>query len=358
MGLKNALIIFGGVSSEHDISLLSATSVIRNIPKEKYLVHMLGITKQGQMYLYTGDYESLADDKWLSDPALLKKALISPDRSDHGIIVFEESGHSLLKIDVAFPVLHGKNGEDGTMQGLLTISGIPFVGCGSMASAICMDKAMTNSICDVVGIEQAKWKYSTKHDYEKNPSAFVDECADYLGFPCFVKPANAGSSVGINKAADRESLARDLEYAFSFDSRVVVEEGIDGREVECAVLGNDDPIAGAVGEIVPLHDFYDYEAKYVDDSTKLIIPAEISEEKADEIKELAIKAYKSWGCSGLARVDFFIRKSDGKVLLNEPNTIPGFTNISMYPMLMKEIGIGYPDLIDRLLTLAMERQDI
>ncbi len=355
--MKNVLVIFGGVSSEHDISLLSATSVIRNIPKDKYLVYMLGITKEGQSYLYGGDYENLADDKWLSNSALLKKALISSDRKDHGILVFDDEGYSLVHIDVCFPVLHGKNGEDGTMQGLLTISGIPYVGCNVMSSAVCMDKAMTNSICDVVGIKQAKWKYTTKYVFYENPDSFIEECADYLGFPCFVKPANAGSSVGINKSYDKKSLFEDLEYAFRFDERVVVEETVDGRELECAVLGNEEPIAGAIGEIVALHDFYDYDAKYVDDSTKLFVPADIPEEKADEIQAVAIKAYKNLACSGLARIDFFLRNSDGEILLNEPNTIPGFTNISMYPMLMKEIGIEYTDLIDRLLMLAMERQN-
>lgn len=353
--MKNALILFGGVSSEHDISLLSATSVLRNIPRDKYNVYMMGITKDGKSYLYTGDFENLEKDGWLKDEAKLQKAVISSSRADHGIIVFSENGYENIYIDVCFPVMHGKNGEDGTMQGLLAVAGIPFVGPNTMAASVCMDKAMTNSICDVNNIAQAKWLYTTKYDFEKTGKEFAEKCGEYLGFPCFVKPCNAGSSVGVRKSTDVESLYKDLEYALGFDSRVVVEEGIVGAEVECAVMGNEEPFAGAVGEIVPCNDFYDFDAKYVDGSTALHIPARISKEKQEEVRALAIKAYKAWGCTGLTRVDFFVRESDGAVLLNEPNTIPGFTNISMYPMLMKEAGIPYAELIDKLLNFAMER---
>lgn len=355
--MKNLLVIFGGVSSEHDISCISATSVLRNIPREKYNVYMLGITKDGKSYIYSGDFQKLEGDGWLSDESCLKRAVISSSRADHGIIIFDGSETETVYIDVCFPVMHGKNGEDGTMQGLLTVAGIPFVGCNTMASAVCMDKAMTNSICDVNGIAQAKWLYITKYDFEKNGRAFAEKCAEYLGFPCFVKPANAGSSVGVRKSTDVNSLYDDLKYALSFDSRVVVEEGIIGAEVESAVMGNDELFVGAVGEIVPCNEFYDFEAKYIDGSTALHIPARISEEKQEEIKKIAAKAYKALGCTGLARVDFFVRESDGAVLLNEPNTIPGFTSISMYPMLMSEAGISYPDLIDKLLKLAIDRQE-
>ena len=354
INMKNALIIFGGVSSEHDVSVVSASSVIRNIPKDKYNVIMLGITKQGEMFLYDGDFEKLPKDKWLEDKANLKKAVISTDRADRGIIVFNDNGYEKIRIDVCFPVLHGKNGEDGTMQGLLTIAGIPYVGCNTMASAVCMDKAMTNAICDINNIAQAKWKYITKYDFELRGREFAKECEEYLGLPVFIKPANAGSSVGVVKAKTLEEIHRGLEYALGFDSRVVVEEAILGAEVECAVMGNDEPFAGAVGEIEPSNEFYDFEAKYESDSG-LHIPARISEEKIKEVQEKAIKAYKAWGCSGLARVDFFVRYSDGAVLLNEPNTLPGFTNISMYPMLMDKAGISYGDLLDNLCTLAIDK---
>lgn len=353
--MKNALVIFGGVSSEHQISLLSATSVIRNIPKEKYNVIMLGIDNNGESYLYDGDYENLKNDGWLQNPKNLKKAVISTDRSDRGIIVFNDGGYEKIRIDVCFPVLHGKNGEDGTVQGLLTVAGIPFVGCGTMASAVCMDKAMTNSICDVNGIPQAKWDYTTLYDFENNGKAFSQHCAEKLGLPVFIKPANAGSSVGVSKAKTVDEIYKALEYDFKYDTRVVVEEAVDGIEVECAVMGNENPVTGQVGEIEPSNEFYDFDAKYVDNKSGLHIPARLSEEKLDEIKALAVKAYKAWGCSGLARVDFFVRKSDGAVLLNEPNTIPGFTSISMYPMLMDSVGVKYGDLIDRLLSLAIEK---
>lgn len=352
--MKNALIIFGGVSSEHNVSCVSATSVIKSTPKDKYNVVMLGITKEGEMYLYTGDVENLANDGWLNDKENLKKATISTNHSDHGILVLDNGKFELIKIDVCFPVLHGKNGEDGTMQGLLTIAGIPYVGCNTMASAVCMDKAMTNAICDVNGIAQAKWKYITKYDFSTNGKEFSKECEEYLGLPVFIKPANAGSSVGVRKAKSVDEIYSALEYAFQFDDRVVVEEGIDGAEVECAVMGNDEPFAGAVGEIEPCNEFYDFDAKYESDSG-LHIPARISEEKIKEIQEKAVKAYKAWGCSGLARVDFFVRYSDGAVLLNEPNTLPGFTSISMYPMLMKAVGIPVSELIDKLFCYAIEK---
>ena len=315
---------------------------------------MLGITKHGEMYHYTGDFEKLPNDEWLADKDNLKKAIISTDRADRGIIVFNNEGFERIKIDVCYPVLHGKNGEDGTMQGLLTIAGIPFVGCNTMASAVCMDKAMTNAICDVNGIAQAKWKYITLYDFTANGKEFSKECAECLGLPVFIKPANAGSSVGVRKAKTVEEIFEALEYAFQFDTRVIVEEGIVGAEVECAVMGNDEPFAGSVGEIEPCNEFYDYEAKYQADSG-LHIPARMSEEKIKEVQTQAIKAYKAWGCSGLARVDFFVRHSDGAVLLNEPNTLPGFTNISMYPKLMEHAGVSYSELIDKLCTLAIEK---
>ena len=352
--MKNALIIFGGVSSEHNVSCVSATSVIKNTPKDKYNVIMLGVTKEGEMYLYTGDVENLANDGWLEDKANLKKATISTNHSDHGILILDNGKYELIKIDVCFPVMHGKNGEDGTMQGLLTIAGIPYVGCNTMASAVCMDKAMTNAICDVNNIPQAKWKYITKYDFNTTGKEFSKECEEYLGLPVFVKPANVGSSVGVRKAKSVDEIYEALEYAFQFDDRVVVEEGIDGAEVECAVMGNDEPFAGAVGEIEPCNEFYDFDAKYESDSG-LHIPTRISEEKIKEVQKQAVKAYKAWGCSGLARVDFFVRYSDGAVLLNEPNTLPGFTSISMYPMLMNAVGIPPQDLIDKLFCYAIEK---
>ena len=352
--MKNALIIFGGVSSEHMISLVSASNVIANIPKEKYSVYMLGITLGGEWYLYEGEADCLHNDKWL-ESGKITKAVISPDRADHGIIVFRDGQVEKIGIDVCFPVLHGANGEDGTVQGLLELSGIPYVGCGVLASSCCMDKAVTNTIADAAGIPQAKWLSIGRNAFSENAQAFIEKVKVYLGYPVFVKPANAGSSVGISKATDDESLMRAMEVAFKEDSKAVLEEFIDGYEVECAVLGNYGAKAMSVGQIKPANEFYDFEAKYENASSELYIPAHITDEQINAVKELAVKAYKALGCAGLSRVDFFVTKDKGEVMLNEINTIPGFTSISMYPKLCEHSGIAYGELIDRLFELATER---
>lgn len=352
--MKKALILFGGVSSEHDISLISAKSVIENTPKDKYDIITVGITKDGRWYLYTGDVENLPEDKWLCDESRLTPAVLSPDRADHGIIVLGEKAKK-IKVDVVFPVLHGKNGEDGAVQGLLQLAGIPFVGCDMISSACCMDKVITNTLLDEAGIAQAKWLGLKEHEYKENGEEFIKKAEEYLGYPIFVKPANAGSSVGVSKATDKGSLKRAIDKAFKEDTKLVLEEGITGKEIECAVLGNEEPIASLVGEIESCNDFYDYDAKYINEASKLYIPARIEQKISDEIRETAVRAYKALGCSGLARVDFFVREGDNKVLLNEPNTIPGFTSISMYPKMFQKSGVEYPELIDRLFMLACER---
>lgn len=352
--MKKALILFGGVSSEHDISLISAKSVIENTPKDKYDIITVGITKDGRWYLYTGDVENLPEDKWLCDESRLTPAVLSPDRADHGIIVLGEKAKK-IKVDVVFPVLHGKNGEDGAVQGLLQLAGIPFVGCDMISSACCMDKVITNTLLDEAGIAQAKWLGLKEHEYKENGEEFIKKAEEYLGYPIFVKPANAGSSVGVSKATDKGSLKRAIDKAFKEDTKLVLEEGIMGKEIECAVLGNEEPIASLVGEIESCNDFYDYDAKYINEASKLYIPARIEQKISDEIRETAVRAYKALGCSGLARVDFFVREGDNKVLLNEPNTIPGFTSISMYPKMFQKSGVEYPELIDRLFMLACER---
>ena len=351
---KKVLVLFGGVSSEHDVSLNSASSVIKNIPAEKYDVVKMGITKDGRCYIYNGDPDMLPEGKWLEDKANLESAVISSDRSHHGIIRLEK-GSEIEKIDVVFPVLHGKNGEDGTMQGLLEIAGIPYVGCDTAASAICMDKAATNAMADFCGIPQAKWVAFDRYAYSGNKAALLENAADKLGFPIFVKPANAGSSVGISKAKNIEELEEACEKAFAHDKKLVLEEGVVGKEVEVAVMGNDEPVASVVGEIVPCNEFYDFDAKYLANESELHIPARLPEEKLAEIQKAAVNAYRALGCSGFTRVDFFVRESDGKIMLNEPNTIPGFTSISMYPKLFAASGIPYSALLDKLLTFAMER---
>lgn len=351
--MRNILILFGGRSSEYEVSLQSAYSVIKNIPRDKYTVTLVGITKDGKWLLFEGDIENIPCNKWFNDNC--SDAMISADYADKCLIVFREGHTEKIKIDACFPVLHGKNGEDGTVQGLLKLSGIPFVGCDTLASAMCMDKAITNTIADYANIPQAKWLSCTNDEYYENKDVFVDKCIEKLGLPVFIKPANAGSSVGISKAKSKDDIFTAMDIAFKEDSKVVAEENISGREVECAVLGNEKPIASLIGEIIPESEFYDYEAKYINGTSKLSIPAVISNEKSDEIRSFAVKAFKAMGCSGLSRVDFFIRNSDEKVLFNEINTLPGFTSISMYSKLFDASGIPYGELIDNLINLALEK---
>lgn len=353
--MKRVLVLFGGVSSEHEVSCMSASSVINNIPHDKYEVVAIGITKSGEWLLFDGDISLLPDDKWLTSEKC-KKAVISPDRSDHGIIVFDNDKINKIHIDACFPVLHGKNGEDGTMQGLLEIAGIPYVGCNVLSCAVCMDKEFTNTLADAADIKQAKWCSITSHEYKKSQAAFLNKAADYLGFPIFVKPANAGSSVGISKAKNENELRDAIDKAFLFDKKVVLEEFIDGFEVECAVIGNTEAMASAIGQIVSCNEFYDYDAKYLTDST-LLIPADLPIDKQNEVRAAAVKAYTALNCTGLSRIDFFVERKSGEVVFNEINTIPGFTSISMYPKLMEQSGVPYPKLLDKLFKLAIERAD-
>ena len=350
---QNVVVIFGGVSSEHEVSLLSASYILRQLDEEKYNVIPLGITKEGRWFLYSGPVEALADGSWEKDPGC-KPAFLSPDRVTRGIIVTEKNGARVLPVDVIVPVLHGKNGEDGTMQGLFALTGIPYVGCDTLSSAICMDKAVAHSLLTNIGIEQAHYLWFFAHRYEAAAETIRNKIAQRLDFPVFVKPANAGSSVGISKVSCMEELDEAVAKAAREDSKIVVEEGIVGQEVECAVLGNDYPEASIVGEIGASAEFYDYDDKYKNGTSQLYIPARISEETAEEIRKTAVRAYRMLGCKGLARVDFFVRKSDGKVLLNELNTLPGFTSISMYPKLWEACGVSGKELMDRLITCALE----
>ena len=355
MAKTRVCVIFGGVSSEHDISLMSASSVIQQIPKDKYEIICVGITKKGRWLYFPGDVSMIANGEWESHPDCTT-AIISPDRTHKGLIKIMADGEtSILHIDCVFPVLHGKNGEDGTIQGLFTIAGIPFAGCDTVSSAICMDKAFTHTVLDNAGIKTAKWAAIHRCDISKLDQ-MIPQMVEKLGFPMFVKPANAGSSVGINKAANEEQLKDAIKIAFSHDTKVVVEKAIVGIEVETAVMGYEDPKVAEPGEIVPCNEFYDYEAKYIMGTTELHIPARISEEDTKRLKETAIKAYKALGCGGLTRIDFFITP-DHEIILNEPNTLPGFTSISMYPKLWEYSGVNYSDLIDRLITTAIERAE-
>ncbi|MDR1630650.1 MAG: D-alanine--D-alanine ligase [Oscillospiraceae bacterium] len=353
--MKIVLVIFGGKSTEYEVSLASAISVINNIPKDIYQVLTLGITKDGSWFLFEGKTEEIESDTWHTSISATP-AVISPDAKEKALLVFRESGVERVAVDVVFPVLHGKNGEDGVIQGLFELACLPYVGCDLISSAVCMDKVFTNTLADALRVRQAKWLAIKKFDYAQSAGEFETQVTSYLGFPCFVKPANAGSSVGISKVKTPDALAQAMADAFVHDHKVLVEEGINGYEVECAVLGNDDPLPSVVGQVIPSNEFYDYSAKYIDNASELIIPARISPESMEAVRACSVKIFKALGCSGLSRVDFFVEKTTGEVYFNEINTLPGFTSISMYPKLFAELGISYPELLDRLIRLALEKQ--
>lgn len=351
-------ILFGGVSSEHEVSRMSASSVLNYINKTKYNIRTIGITKAGAWYLTEANSEQIKDGSW-ENLKSNKKAVISPDREDHGILVAEPDGTvSKHHIDVVFPIMHGQNSEDGTIQGLFQISGISCVGSGTAASAAGMDKATTKAMVKQNGgVSQAKCYVSHKFEYEADKGieeGLIDKYF-YSKYPLFVKPANAGSSVGISKVKNRAQLEKALDIAFQIDTKVLVEEAIVGREIEVAVLGNDNPQASCIGEIFAANEFYDFNAKYENSVSRTGIVNDISEDLENEIKTKAIKVFNVIGCKGMARVDFFLCH-DGRVVFNEINTLPGFTNISMYPKLWEASGIPYGDLIDRLIELAIENK--
>ena len=345
---KNLCVIFGGESPEHDISQKSVTSVLNNLDKDKYNIYAIGITRDGKWYLYTGDWGLIESGTWEKEADKLTTAFISPDSTQHGIVVLGEKTE-VIHIDVIFPVLHGEYGEDGTIQGLFELSHIPYVGMGVLASANGMDKTYSKLVFDSVGIPQAAWVVVTSgDDFEVK----ADEIEAKLGYPCFVKPARLGSSVGVGKAHDRKELLDALYNAEKYDRRIFVEEHIDGHEVECAVLGNSDAKGSVIGEIKPTVEYYDFDAKYNDNSTVLVIPAELPEETSDKIREYAVRAFHALDGQGLSRVDFFVKHKDGSVVLNEINTLPGFTNISMYPKLWEHSGIPMTELIDKHIELC------
>jgi D-alanine-D-alanine ligase len=346
-------ILFGGKSAEHEVSLQSAKNVIESIDKKKYDVVLIGIDKNGQWYLNDESHFLLHAD----NPKLIKlnKALqtvaLVPGEKTHQLIGLSNK-QSAGQIDVVFPILHGPFGEDGTIQGLLKLANIPFVGAGVLGSAVGMDKDTTKRLLRDADIPIAKFLVFTSQSFEK---VSYDDIAQQLGVPFFIKPANLGSSVGISKVKSFEEFDNAVKNAFLFDTKIILEETVSGREIECAVLGNEDPIASLPGEILPQHEFYSYEAKYIDENGALLeIPAQLEKSKVKEIQSLAVRTFKVLCCEGMARVDFFLKES-GEVLVNELNTIPGFTRISMYPKLWEMSGIPYSELIDRLIQLALER---
>ena len=346
-------ILFGGMSPEHAVSLRSAESVLNNIDKEKYNVFPVGITREGDWILFGGrDYSMLPAGTWMTHPHN-RRAAISPIRGQ-GLLCFEGDCVVRERIDVVFPVLHGENGEDGAMQGLLKLAGIPYVGPHVSASAVAMDKTLTKLVADHAGVVQAAWALVRRGDLENHSQTILDRLESRFPYPMFVKPAGTGSSVGVSKATDRASLAKALKDAAAFDEKVLVEEFIHGREVEVAVMGNDNPVASICGEIDSGADFYDYDAKYITDTSTAYIPARIPEDVQEQVREAAVKVYSAIGCQGLSRVDFFVTFDDNRVVFNEINTLPGFTSISMYPKLFAASGIPYTRLIDELLELAQE----
>ena len=351
-------VLFGGISSEHDISCLSAASILRNLDKTKYEIYPVGITQEGQWYYCPAcDADRVENGEW-ERMAEKVRALLPPDRCVHCLVLRRVCRTVTIRLDCVFRVLHGAGGEDGTVQGLLELAGIPYVGCGVAACANSMDKSITKALIEPTGVRQAKYYLALRYDFERNAEGVVRTAADQLGsFPVFVKPCSQGSSVGVAKANDMLELAAGLTEAFKLDDKVLVEEFIDGHEVECAVLGNRNPIASTVGEIAATQEFYTFDAKYKDESSKLYIPAQITPQQLETVRQNALRVYAALGCRGLSRVDFFVTYEGGEVVFNELNSIPGFTSISMYPKLFDYEGIHYPELLDRLISLALEEHN-
>ncbi len=350
MNKLNVVVIYGGCSEEHEISKISAATIMANIPEDKYNVIPLYITKEGEWLLYDGCIENTNNIQWKKFGT---KAILSPDRTEGGLLRIVKDKVKTVPVDVVFPALHGDFGEDGTIQGLFEIAGIPYVGCNVLSSAVCMDKAFTKIIAAHCGIKQAPYLVFTESELI-NIKEVTKKVRQRLGYPCFVKPANTGSSVGITKVKSKEELTDAIQLALQHDRKVIIEKAVIGRELECAVLGSGDDVqASVVGEIMPAAEFYDYDAKYNNSESKTLVPAILDEVISDEIRNTAVKIFKAADCSGLSRVDFFLEEETNKVIFNEINTMPGFTKISMYPMLWAEMGIMLPELIDRLIQLAV-----
>lgn len=346
-------IIFGGKSSEYPVSLHSAGSLIHKINKDRYDLIYIGITKDGKWFVYEGDVESIEHDTWWEHDCT--PCVISCNEGMKGILKLHEDGtFTQVHVDCIFPILHGKNGEDGTVQGLFELSGIPYVGCGHMSSAICMDKEMAHIVMENAGIPCAPYQCIYECD-DLDYEAVYEHAKEQLGLPIFIKPANAGSSFGIHKIESFEGFEEAMKDAFYHDGKgkVILETTIDGFEIGCAVMGNKELFAGSVDEIETSAPFFDYEGKYEMVDSHIYCPARISSELFEEARMIAKKAYHAMNCKGLTRVDMFVTK-DQKIIMNEVNTIPGFTDTSRYPTMMKEAGIAFPELIDRLVDLAME----
>lgn len=345
-------VVFGGQSTEHEVSVVSGSSVIKNLNKEKYEICPMYITKNGEWYLYTKPVEQIEIFKIDEKPQELEKI-------DN---VFEK----LKEQEIIIPVLHGLYGEDGTIQGLLELLKLPYVGCKVLASSICMDKIYAKYIFERANLKQAKYIVIKANRKDENRYEYINDKLDYkrvkleeiadiveknLKYPVFIKPSNSGSSVGISKAENKEEIIKGIKTAREFDVEILIEQGIDGKEVECAVLGTDDVEASCVGQIISADEFYDYDSKYKNAESKVIIPANIDKDTSEKIRKIAIKAFKAVNGSGLARVDFFVGKEDNQIYINEINTMPGFTQISMYPKLWEHSGITYSEVLDKLIEM-------
>lgn len=339
-------VIFGGNSTEYEVSLQSVCSVLENLGADKYEVFPIGITKDGDWYHYMGGYANIADGTWNSDTENLCTVAFSQNRSVGGFWELKDGQCAVQKIDLAFPVLHGKNGEDGTVQGLLELAGIPLVGCGTLSSALCMDKDRAHKLVEIAGISVPKAVTFRSCD----TAAAIQEISDTLKYPLFVKPVRAGSSFGVTKVTEPKELEAAIKLAFQHDAEVIAEEAIGGFEVGCAVLGIDELTVGRADEIELSHGFFDYTEKYTLKTSKIHMPARIDAETERRVQQAAKAIYRALGCSGFARVDMFLTPS-GEIVFNEVNTIPGFTSHSRYPNMMKGIGLAFPEMLDKLLGL-------
>lgn len=349
MSKKKIAVIFGGNSTEYEISLQSAFFVFQNINMDNFDIVPIGITRNGEWYHYTGKGEKISNNTWFEDDENLSPVVVSWNRSVKGFLEFHADQYRVIKIDLVFPILHGKNGEDGTLQGLFELAEIPIVGCNTLSSALCMDKDRAHKLVSLAGISVPK---SVTFKYSGKEAAFK-EIKETLSYPLFVKPVRAGSSFGITKVTEMQELDAAVEMAFEHDIEVIVEEAVDGFEVGCAVLGNDVLTVGRVDEIELSEGFFDYSEKYTLKSSKIHMPARVDDETEKRIQETAVIIYRALGCSGFARVDMFYTTS-GEIVFNEVNTIPGFTSHSRYPNMMKGIGLSFPEMLDKLIGLYVE----
>ena len=344
---KRIAVLFGGASSEYEVSLQSAYAVISHMNREMYEILPIGIAKDGCWYLYRGELSNIPDDNWMRENVCVP-VVASPDKNLHGILLLKENGVERVSLDGAMPILHGKNGEDGTVQGVLELADIPVIGCDAMSSAICMDKETAHRLAKECGVKVPRSYIITEVDCRD--AKRIEEYGEKLGYPLFVKPLRAGSSFGITKVAGKENLQGAVEHEFAYDSHVILEEMITGFEVGCAVLGIEELTVGEVDEIELSDGFFDYTEKYTLKSSMIHVPARISKEKAEEIKDAAVRIYRGLGCRYFARVDMFLTP-EGEIYFNEVNTIPGFTAHSRYPNMMKAAGISFEEILSRLLEM-------